>query len=56
MTTANNSSWGPLGNPSKEEIQKWCELPYGAFTQMVKDLGKKKNTKTNAKRQLRNSP
>jgi hypothetical protein len=52
-----NDVWGPLGNPSKEEIQKWWDLPYGKFTELVKGIGKKKkNTKTNAKCQSRNSP
>jgi len=39
MTTIN--LWGPLGNPSKEEIQKWWELPYGEFTKKVKTVSKK---------------
>ena len=38
--------WGPLGNPTKEEIQKWCELPYGKFTSMVKERRRKKHGKT----------
>lgn len=37
--------WGPLGKPSKEQIQKWADMPYGQFTLMVKALTKKRRGK-----------
>lgn len=32
------NSWGVLGNPTKEEIEKWKNLPHGAFKNMIKNL------------------
>lgn len=40
--SASESAWGPLGNPSKEQIQKWCELPAGEFERIYKEAKKKK--------------
>ena len=37
--------WGPLGTPTKEEIQKWWNLPYGQFTELVKDRTRKRKGK-----------
>lgn len=31
-----NASWGILGSPSKEDIEKWCNLPAGEFTKILK--------------------
>lgn len=37
-----NNSWGPLGNPTAEEIQKYMDLPYGHFKSLTKSLRGKK--------------
>lgn len=37
-----NNSWGPLGNPTAEEIQKYTEMPYGHFKALTKNLRGKK--------------
>lgn len=36
-----NDSWGLLGNPTKEQIEQWQNLPYGEFKSMVKEFNKK---------------
>lgn len=33
-------SWGILGNPTKEQIQEWSDMPYGEFHKMVIQLEK----------------
>lgn len=40
MTEAINP-WGPLGKPSKEQIEEWCNWPHGQFTQYKKMLSRK---------------
>lgn len=35
--SAKGTAWGPLGNPSKETIQSWCNMPAGEFARMVKE-------------------
>lgn len=39
------NSWGILGNPSKEKIEEYKNMPVGAFRQMVKDLNRRKKGK-----------
>jgi hypothetical protein len=34
--------WGILGNPSKEKIQEYCNMPYGEFRKFVKSFKGKK--------------
>ena len=29
------NSWGILGNPTKEQVQQWTELPFGEFKKTV---------------------
>lgn len=36
-----NRPWGLLGNPTKEQISAWQNMPYGSFKQMVDVLKKK---------------
>ena len=38
------NAWGPLGNPTKEQIALWQNMPYGSFKSMVKNLPKKSKT------------
>ena len=40
------SSWGVLGNPTKEQIEQWKNLPYGQFGTMVSSLKKKSKGKS----------
>ena len=39
-------AWGILGEPTKEQIQRWMDLPYGSFKIMVNDLNKKSKGKS----------
>ena len=41
MTDETTNPWGILGNPTKEEIQKWCDMPAGEFTKHVKQTKKR---------------
>lgn len=41
MTDETTNPWGILGNPTKEEIQKWCDMPAGEFTEHVKQTKKR---------------
>lgn len=40
------SAWGILGNPTKEQIETWKDLPHGAFSSMVSTLKKKSKGKS----------
>lgn len=42
---ADPRSWGPLGNPDRETIERWMNLPVGAFKDMVKTLNRKNGKK-----------
>ena len=42
---ADPRSWGPLGNPDQETIERWMSLPVGAFKDMVKSLNRKNGNK-----------
>jgi hypothetical protein len=35
------NSWGFLGNPTPEQVDRWKNLPHGKFKDMVTDLKKK---------------
>lgn len=37
------NSWGVLGNPTKEKVNEWMNMPYGDFKRMVAEV--KKQTK-----------
>lgn len=37
-----NNSWGPLGNPTPEQIQTYMDLPYGHFKAITKRFRGKK--------------
>jgi hypothetical protein len=37
--------WGPLGKPSKEQIQEWCNWPHGKFTEYKNMLTRKRRGK-----------
>ena len=39
---ADNNPWGILGNPSKEKIQEYVNMPYGEFRKFVKSFKGKK--------------
>lgn len=41
--------WGPLGTPSKEDIQNWWSLPAGRFPQIVKDAVTRERKETRLK-------
>jgi 23S rRNA U2552 (ribose-2'-O)-methylase RlmE/FtsJ len=38
-------SWGILGNPSKEKIEQYKNMPVGSFRNMVKNLSRSKKGK-----------
>ena len=40
------NTWGILGNPSKEQIEQWKNLPHGQFAAMVSSLKKKSKGKS----------
>lgn len=42
---ANMHSWGILGNPSKEKIEEYKNMPVGSFKNMVKNLSRGKKGK-----------
>lgn len=44
-TIHESAAWGPLGTPTKEEIQKWCNMPAGEFANIVKSFKKCTRTK-----------
>lgn len=37
-----NNSWGPLGNPTKEDIERYMNMPVGQFKNYTKRLRGKK--------------
>jgi len=39
-------SWGVLGNPSKEKIREYSNMPVGQFKAMVKNMSRKSKGKT----------
>jgi hypothetical protein len=41
----NIRSWGILGNPSKEKIEQYKNMPVGSFKNMVKNLNRGKKGK-----------
>lgn len=41
----NPKSWGILGNPSKEKIEQYTNMPVGSFRNMVKNLSRGKKGK-----------
>jgi hypothetical protein len=41
----NMRSWGILGNPSKEKIEQYKNMPVGSFRNMVKNLSRTKKGK-----------
>lgn len=41
----NIRSWGILGNPSKEKIEQYKNMPVGGFRNMVKNLSRSKKGK-----------
>jgi len=42
---SNIRSWGILGNPSKEKINEYKNMPVGSFKNMVKNLSRGKKGK-----------
>mgnify|MGYP003421494215 CR=1 FL=1 len=42
------SPWGILGSPTPETIKKWCDMPAGQFTSLVKSTKKKIGRKKKA--------
>ena len=42
----NHKSWGILGNPTREKIAEYQNMPVGQFKQMVKDLSRGKKNRT----------
>lgn len=41
----NIRSWGILGNPSKEKVEQYKNMPVGSFRNMVKNLSRGKKGK-----------
>lgn len=44
-TTNKLGSWGVLGNPSKEKIEEYKNMPVGAFRSLVKEVTKQNKGK-----------
>ncbi len=42
----NPASWGILGNPTKEQVEKYMNMQPGKFSKMVSDLKRKHKNKT----------
>lgn len=52
MIEVKSLSWGPFGNVTREQIEKWWNLPHGEFSRMKKERTRVRKGKTQTERTI----